>query len=478
MFRRFAPLALVLALAACATPQKEPARPEIELPAAFQDAGPGDAASQQWWTLYKDEALVALIREALQRNRDARIAAARVEEARALIGPAELAQLPQLWVGANATHQQLPQNGQFTFAPGANRRLPLYGVTANASYEIDFWGRIASLTDSARADFLSTRYAAETVRIGLIADVATAYFDILALRREAAVTRDAIASREKFIDLTRRRFEAGRATQVDVARAESSLAAARTRLPQLDLSAAQVENRLAVLVGRGQGAPSALVPPGAKLPAAPDVPAGLPSSLLERRPDILAAQQDLLAATGRVRAQRAALLPGVTLTGSFGTQSRELSQLFGGGSGTWSLGAALLAPLIDAERNKFRVQAQEAREAQAALRYEKAVETAFREVSDSIVARSKQAEVRASSEAQVRSLARLVDLALKRYEAGLSAYFEVVDAQTELLNVEITLAESQRNLLGATVSLYKALGGGWDPEALRAAQAKVEPAGQ
>ncbi len=466
---------LALLVAACATPSKEPARPDIELPAAFRDGGTGDGANQQWWSLYKDEALVALIREALQRNRDIRIAAARVEEARALVGPAELAQLPQLSVGASAVNQQLPQNGQFLFAPGANRRIPLYGVTANASYEIDFWGRIASLADSARADFLSTRYAAEVVKTALVADVATAYFDVLALRREAAITRDAIVTREKFVDLTRRRYEGGRASQVDVARAESSLAAARTRLPQLELSSAQVENKLAVLVGRGQGDPSALIPAAAKLPAAPDVPAGLPSRLLERRPDILAAQQDLLAATGRTKAQRAALLPSVTLTGMLGTQSRELSQLFGGGSGTWSLGAALLAPLIDADRNKFRVQAQEAREAQAALRYEKAVETAFREVSDSIVARAKQAEVRASSESQVRALARVVDLALKRYEAGLAAYFEVVDAQAELLNVEIALAEAQRSLLGATVSLYKALGGGWEPEALRDAQAMAEP---
>lgn len=471
MFKRAAIALMAISLTACTTPPKAPAKPDIELPIAFPGGTAGDGASQQWWTLYKDEALVALIRETLERNRDVRIAAARVAEARALVGPAELASLPQVSVGASAINQQLPQNGQFQFAPGTNRRIPLYGVTANASYEIDFWGRIASLADAVRADYLSTRYAAEVVRIGLIAEVATAYFDILALRREAGITRDAIVNREKFLDLTRRRFDGGRSSQVEVARAESAVAAARTRLPQIELAAAQAANRLAVLVGRGLGDPAALVPVAARLPAPPDVPPGLPASLLERRPDILAAQQDLYGAGNRTNAQRAALLPAVVLTGALGTQSRELSQLFGGGSGTWSLGAALLAPIIDAERNKFRVQAQEAREIQAALRYEKAVETAFREVSDAIVARAKQAEIRDSAQNQARALARLADLALKRYDAGLAAYFEVVDAQTELLNAEIALAEAQRSLLGATVGLYKALGGGWDPDLPRAAQA-------
>ncbi len=466
---KVAPLLIAVLVAGCAGTAKDAARPVIELPAAYGEAGAApQAANQPWWELYKDPALVALIRESLEKNRDARIAVARVEEARALVGPTELAQLPQLSVGASGNRQLLPQNGQFTFAPGTDRHLPLYGVSANASYEIDFWGRVSSLSQAARAEFLATQYAGEIVRMGLVADVATAYFDILALRREAAVTRDSIANRLKFLDLTRRRYEGGRASLADVARAEGSLAAAQARLPQLELSAAQTGNRLAVLVGRGQGDPSALVPAAARLPAAPDVPAGLPSSLLERRPDILAAGQDLLSATGRVKAQRAGLLPSVTLTGSLGTQSRQLSQLFTGPAGTWSFGFALLEPIINADRNRYQVQAQEAREKQAALRYEKAVAGAFREVSDSIVARSRQAEVRAASEAQVRAFARLADIALKRYEAGIAAYFEVVDAQTELLNAEIAAAEAQRGLLGATVSLYKALGGGWDPASLRA----------
>jgi len=461
-----------LALSACAGLDKAPARPEVTLPAAY----PGAAASAggvdaRWWELYRDETLAALLREALEKNRDVRIAAARIVEARALIGPADLARLPQVSVGADGSRQQLSQNGQFVFAPGQDRRLSLYGASVNLSYEADVWGRVSSLAQAARADFLATSYAAETVRIALIADVAGAYFDILVLRGEVRYTREALATREKFLDLTRRRHEGGRASLADVARAESSLAQARARLPQLELAAAQTANRLAVLVGRGLADPAALVPAAATLPAAPEVPAGLPSSLLERRPDILSAGQELLGASSRVRAQRAALLPTLSLTGVLGTQSRELGDLFTGPAGRWSLGLSLLAPLLDAQRNRYQVEAQEARELQAALRYEKAVENAFREVSDALVARVRQAEARAASEAQVRSLTRLADIAVKRYEAGITSYFEVVDAQTELLNAQINAAEAQRSLLAATVQLYKALGGGWDPQGVRAAQA-------
>lgn len=475
MDRRALLLACLL-LGGCALTGKEAAKPDIVLPAAFRDGGPRGEIDGQWWTLYRDARLVALIRESLEANRDVRIAVARIEEARAQVGPAELAQLPQLGGSAGASRQQYPQNGQFQLAPGASRQVPLYGGSLAASYEFDFWGRIASLAEVARAELLATRYAAETVRIGLIASVATAYFDILALRREVEVTREAIANREKFLDLTRRREQAGRASLAEVARAEGSLAAARARLAQLQLSVAQTGNRLAVLVGRGQGDPSALVASDARLPEAPEVPAGLPSALLERRPDILAAEQNLLGATGRVRTQRAALLPSVSLTGSLGTQSRDLAQLFSGPAGTWSIGVSLLTPLIDADRNRYRVQAQEAIEKQAALRYEKAVENAFREVSDAIVARARQAEVRAALTAQVDAQQRLRDIALRRYEVGIAAYFEVVDAQTGLLNAQIAAAEAQRALLGSSVDLYRALGGGWNPGEFRAQAIATENA--
>lgn len=463
-----------LALTACADLDKRPVQAEVTVPSAYPGAAQGTApaaaeAAADWRVLYKDPHLAALIAEALDSNRDVRIALARVQEARAQVGPAEYAQLPQVSIGGDASRQQLPQRGQIVFAPGQDRRLSLYGASVNASYEADVWGRVSSLTEAARAEFLASRYAAETVRIGLIAEVASAYFDILALREEVAMTRDSILTREKFLDLTRKRQEGGRASQAEVARAESALAQARTRQPQLELALAQSVHRLALLVGRQGGEPSALVPAAASLPEAPEVPAGLPSRLLERRPDLLAAGQELLSASSRVRAQRAALLPSLSLTGALGTQSRDLGDLFTGPSGRWSFGLGLLAPIIDAQRNRYAVEAQEAREVQAALRYEKAVQSAFREVSDALVARTMQARVREAAQAQIASHARLADIALKRYEAGMASYFEVVDAQAELLNARIARAEAQRALLGAGVQLYRALGGGWDPASVRAA---------
>lgn len=467
---RSALLAAVVFAAGCAVPGKQPAKVEIELPAAYAGgANRGNEVDGRWWSLYGDEALSGLIREALDRNRDARIAAARVEEARALVGPADLSKLPRLSAGAGMSHQQLPQNAQFQMPAGTNRRIGLHGASVDAAYEIDLWGRIASLSEVARSTLLSTQYAEQTVRIGLIADVATAYFDVLTLRREVEVTADSIANRDKFVDLTRKRHAAGRASLAEVARAESSLAQAAARRPLLELGLAQSGNRLAVLIGRMSADTAKLVPAAAKLPSPPEIPAGLPAQLLQRRPDILAAEHELVGAGGRVRAQRAALLPGVTLTGSLGTQSRDLSQLFSGPGGSWSLGVALLAPIIDAERNRFRVQAQEAVEKQAALRYEKAVESALREVLDALAARSLQAEALSAAQAQASSLQQLAGFALRRYEAGAATYLEVVDAQGELLNAQIGLAEARRNLLAATVFLYKALGGGWDPEAVRAA---------
>ena len=453
-----------LLLSACADLDKRPLQAGAVVPQAYPGVAPGAAeAAADWRELYKDPHLAALIAEALASNRDVRIALARVQEARAQVGPAEYAQLPQVSIGGDATRQQLPQRGQIVFAPGQDRRLSLYGASVNASYELDVWGRVSSLTEAARAEFLASRYAAETVRIGLIAEVAIAYFDILALRSEAGMTRDSIVTRERFLDLTRRRYEGGRASQAEVARAEAALAQARTRLPQLELALAQSANRLALLVGRQAGDPAALVPPAAALPEAPVVPAGLPSQLLERRPDLLAAGQELVSASSRVRAQRAALLPSLSLTGALGTQSRDLGELFNGPSGRWSFGLALLAPIIDAQRNRYAIETQEARELQAALRYEKAVQVAFREVSDALAARTMQAQVRDAARAQIGSQARLADIALRRYEAGVSSYFEVVDAQAELLNARIAEAEAQRALLGAGVQLYRALGGGWNP---------------
>ena len=472
-------LTLVLLLAGCAGARREPVPIDLALPAAHRGATSGDAlrngAELPWWEAWRDPALVRLIGLALERNRDMQIAVARIEETRALIGPTLYAELPRLSVGADIGRERQPQNYRFVLPPGADRDLRLYGTSINASYELDLWGRLRSLESAVRADYLASRFARETVAITLVGDVAQAYFDILAARQQLALTRSTLDSRRGFLDLTRRRFDGGRASAVEVARAEGALLGVQARIPGLEQQLAQQENRLALLVGAVAGDAGALVPVDARLPAPPEVPAGLPSSLLERRPDLLAAQQELEAASFRSAAQRAALLPTISLTASLGLQSRSLGDLLSGSATTFALGAGLLQPLIDASRNKFLAQAQEARERQALVRYQRAAEQALREVSDSLIARSRQAELRDTLAGQAKALERAATLAQARFEAGLAAYFEVLDAQTELLAVQLAENDARRALLAASVGLYKSLGGGWDPAAFAAGGQATPP---
>jgi multidrug efflux system outer membrane protein len=465
-------LAAVL-LQGCAGARREPVPIDVALPAAHRGAGSGDAlrsgAELPWWDTWRDPALTRLVERALERNRDIQFAVARIEETRALLGPAAYAELPQLSVAANTGRERLPQSYRFALPPGTDRDVRLYGTAVSASYELDLWGRLRSLQSAVRADFLASRYARETVAITLVGEVAQTYFDILAARQQLALTRDTLERRRAFLDLTRRRFDGGRASAVEVARAEGNLLGVQSRLPGLEQQLAQLENRLAVLVGTGGDEAGSLVPVAAALPAPPEVPAGLPSALLERRPDLLAAQQELEAASFRADAQRAALLPTISLTASLGLQSRSLGDLLSGSATTFALGAGILQPLIDASRNTFLVQAQEARERQALIRYQRVAEQALREVSDALIARSRQAELRDTLAAQVTALARAAALAEARFKAGAAAYFEVLDAQSELLAAQLAENDARRAVLAASVGLYKSLGGaGTRPPSRRA----------
>ena len=434
-------------------------------PGAEDGSTPRALASWQWWP---DAPLREVIAEALVGNRDLQIAVARIEEARALVGPAEYAELPRLAVGAEGSREVLPQRYRTVLAPGADRALQLRGITAGFSYEIDVWGRLKSLEFAARAEFLASRYARETVAIGLAAEVALAWYDIVALREQRAIVAEALAAREAFTDLVSRRDEAGRGSALELARARAAMLGVAARLPAIDQQIAQAENRIAVLVGRSLAQAGAIVPATASLAAPPAVPEGLPSSLLERRPDLLAAREDLEAATYRAEALRAALMPTFSLTGVLGLQSRALAELAGSGATTWSFGANALLPVIDATRNRFLAQAQEARARQALLRYRRGAESAVKEVSDALIARARQGELAEALDRQVAALAQAQVLAQARFRAGAAAYFEVLDAQTERLAARLARTEAQRGLLVAAVGLYKALGGGWDPVAFAA----------
>lgn len=461
-------------LAGCTPARREPVDTGVSMPERFRggrepgagtDAQAEALAAWQWWP---DPRVREAIAEALAGNRDLQIAVARIEEARALVGPAEYAELPRLALGADGSREVMPQRYRNVLAPGADRALQLRGVTAGFSYEVDVWGRLKSLEFAARAEFLASRYARETVATGLAADVALAWYDIVALREQRSVVAEALAAREAFTGLVTRRVEAGRGSALELARAQAAMLGLAARLPVLDQLILQAENRLALLIGRPLVKAGSIVPPAASLIAPPAVPEGLPSSLLERRPDLLAAREELEAATFRAEAQRAALLPTFSLTGLLGLQSRTLAELASSSATTWTLGAGALLPVIDATRNRFLAQAQEARARQALLRYRRGAESAVREVSDALIARAQQASLAEALDQQVAALERAEALAQARYRAGAAAYFEVLDAQTERLAARLARTEAQRGLLVAAVGLYKALGGGWDPASFAA----------
>lgn len=450
--------AVFASLAACSV-GPEYRRPDLDVPAAFraEEAGHGEQslADLAWWDMYRDKTLQQLLKTALEQNRDVKIAAVRVAEARALAGVSRLAQLPQAGIGLSAQRGRIFQSGEYLTG---NQ----FSVDAQVSFEIDLWRRLASLSDAARANLLATDYASRAVRMSLVGDVATAYFSLLSLDQQYRITQRTIANRERSLQLTQSKLRHGAASGLDVSRAEASLAAARANLPETQRQIDLAENQLQILLGRN---PAPIVREQIDLQtiAVPlPVPAGLPSALLERRPDLRQAEFNLIGATANVRAAKAALFPSIALTGAYGVDSAELSSLFSGPSRIWTFGLNLVQPLIDAQRNRYQVDAAYARREQAILQYQSAVAQAFREVSDALAALRGYGAFSKEQELQVNALRQASFRVLRRYEIGYSSYFEVIDADSNLFAAELQLVQGYRNSLVSLVQLYKTLGGGWD----------------
>jgi multidrug efflux system outer membrane protein len=434
-------------------------RPALDVPDSFraqQETASGQSlANLAWWDVYQDKVLQQLLQTALAQNRDVKIAVARVAEARAQVGVSRVAQLPQADVALGA------QRGR-VFLGSSIVTGGLVNAAVDVSFEVDLWQRLASLGDAARAGFLATEYARSSVQINLIGDVATAYFNLLALDQQFSITQRTIVARERFFQLTQSRFRQGAATGLDISRAEASLAATRAGLSDLQRQIEQTENQLQILLGRNPAPITRVKLDLQGLPVPRQLPAGLPSALLERRPDVRQAEFNLVAATANVRAAKAALFPTISLTGNFGSESTELSTLFSGPARIWSFGLNLLQPLINAQRNGYQVDAAQARREQSILQYQSTVAQAFREVSDALAARRGYTDFLREQEKQVNALRTASFRVLRRYEVGYSSYFEVIDADSSLLVAELQLVQAYRNNLVSLVQLYKALGGGWE----------------
>ena len=450
-----------LSLSACVTVGPDYNQPELPMPASYDEAPSADSIQGAWWTLFGEPTLDSLVVEALAGNQDLAIAAARVEEARALAGIARADQWPE--VNATADVARTRQSDMF-LPPVGEAENNFFSGAGTLSFELDFWGRLRRTTEAARAELLATEEAQRIVALALVSEVALAYFDLVALDLQLAIAQETLSSRSEAVVLQVSRLDAGTISELDLTQARADLAAAEAATPVLERLVRQTEDRMAVLLGRIGGT----VERGASLDVvgAPEVPVGLPSELLTRRPDVLAAEQALVAANARIGAARAAYFPSVALTGYAGYESEALSDLVTPGAGIWQAAVSVFQPIFNAGRTRRQVDAARARERQALAAYTKTVQVAFAEVEDALVARRTSVAEREALMRRVETLTLARSLAQVRYEAGESSYLDVLDADRNLFQAELDLTDVRRSELAAAVTLFKALGGGWTDDTL------------
>jgi len=460
-------LLLLGALAGCsmAPTYKRPAAPvAADFPLAAVDhsggTGAGAAAVDTGWRdFFTEPQLRELIAAALEHNRDLRSAALRIEEARAQYNISAADRLPNLSANLNASRARTPDFLRTAGKPAVGERYDA-GLAISA-FELDFFGRVRSLNDAALALYLATDEARAAAQISLVAEVAKAWFAERAFAEQYALAQQTLEGRAKTYDLTRQRLEVGASSKLDLRLNETLYESARVAALTLARQRAQAENALTLLVGRPPlAAASGAMPDDAAIDAMSAVPAGLPSELLARRPDIRAAEQRLLAANANIGAARAAFFPRISLTAALGSSSAAFSGLFDSGSGSWSFAPQLLLPVFDAGRNRANLSLSETRKNLAVADYEKTIQTAFREVADALAARTYLGEQVAAQRAVREAQAERLKLLQLRFESGVSSSLDVLDAQRELFNAEQSLVQARLLRTTSAVDLYRALGGG------------------
>ena len=453
---------LALALSGCssmAPPLERPALPVAAtfpgLPAGTQAAAPG--ATPEWQTFFGDEHLRQLITLALQNNRDLKLALLNIEQARAQFDLRRADQWPSLNAGLSGSRQP-------TSAGGISSSYSA-GVLVTA-YELDLFGRVRSLADATLAQYLATEEARKAVQISLLAAVANGYYALLGDEELLRVTRQTLVTREDSYRLIKLRFDNGASSQIDLRQAESLLESARVTLAQATRQRALDENALVLLLGQAlpAGLPAALpLDAGASLPT---LPVGLPSDVLLRRPDVRQAEQQLIAANAAIGAARAAFFPRISLTGSVGSVSSELSGLFGNGM-AWSFAPQLLQPIFDAGRNQANLRTSEVGRDIALAQYERAIQSAFREVADALAGRATLGEQLRAQQAQLKAEQDRYRLAELRYRGGAASYLDALDAQRSLFAAQQAQLQVQTQYLQNGVPLYRVLGGGWTADSTR-----------
>ncbi len=437
-------------------------RPAVQSPDAFRDLADNPQAQAQaasyadlkWWQVFQDPQLQELIRTALKQNYDLQIATERINAARGQVAITRSSQFPQV-----------QGNADFSGGKESNfqTRFNFLTLAADAAFQLDLFGKLRRATEASRAELLATEDARQTVILTLVSDVASDYFALLQLDLQLQITHNTVAAQEASVKLTNLRLDHGVATKLDVLQAQQVLDSANAQIPDLERQIAQEENAISILLGNyPQAVPRGLALVEQKLP--PDVPPGLPSTLIERRPDIREAEQVLVAANAEIGVAKAQFFPQISLTGGGGGafgRSSAFSSLMGSQLGTWSYGAQVSQPIFTAGALRGNLKVAESQHKQALLAYQQTIQRAFGDVSDALIGYQKFRQVRVRQEETVADLQESVRLSNMRYKGGTTTYLEVLDGQRSLFNAELTLAQARGTEYQSLVQLYRSLGGGW-----------------
>ena len=439
----------------------------VQTPATFRGADLSATSDQKsigdlkWFEVFKDPALQDLVKTAMVQNYDVRAAVARIDAARANLGLARSEQFPQFELSSDVTSSRASQNGQLGFSGQGGRSRSVGSVLLNfLTFELDVWGRVRQQTKAARAELRASEEDRKAVMTVVVSDVASGYFSLLELDTELDIAKRTLATREDSLRLIKARQQGGVATMADVRQAEELVYQATQTIPDTERLIEQTENQLSLLLGNN---PNAITRgrPLAQQEELPAVPAGLPSDLLERRPDIRSAEETLVAQKALVSAAKKAYFPRISLTGLLGFQSDQLSSLFTGPSRAWTFVPQITQPLFTGGRLKSDVKFAKSQRELAVIQYQQTIQTAFREVSDALVQYRKFKEIRVQQALLVETLRDRSRLAYLRYEGGVDTLLNALDSDRELFNAELDLTQTKRNELVLLVQLYKALGGGW-----------------
>ena len=436
-------------------------RPSVETPSAWrlEESQAKDLANTAWWEQFDDHVLNDMVSTALKGNKDLLIAAARIEEFVGKYGATRADNFPQVAGAAAASRTRVSESINAPLPPAYDNPYTDHQLVGIVSWEIDIWGKIRRSTEAARANLLGTEEGQKTVIMFLVSAVAGAYIDLRDLDRELEIAESTLKSREDALHLFELRFDNGVISELELRQAQLEYELALATVPVIQKLVSQQENLISILLGRNPGA----IVRGKAIDqlVLPEVPSGLPSDLLSRRPDIRQAEQDLIATNAQIGVAKAAYFPSISLTGLFGAQSANLSNLFTGPAQAWSFGLPVTIPIFTAGAIGGRVKAAEAVQKQALVRYQQVIQQAYREVNNALIDQSKTREQLQAQKRQVETATSYAKLARLKYDNGYASYLEVLDAERSMFNVQLAHARTQANLFKAFVTIYKSMGGGW-----------------